>query len=236
MNVTLSQLMQQPRRDVVCTTCGTTFRSIFASECEPCGQKAKEQLRRETISSQVGAARRSIPDWPWARFSDPKFIERTANAAAMVTAGKAWTPKAGNLILSGPTGLGKTVTAVAIANAIYDQAFDADPKNWIDQKKVVLARRTWFVTGHQLVESRRSTPLGRGIPELVGHAYDAAVLILDEVGYEPRDEVVFSVIDERYRDGAPTIVTSGLDMAGLRARYGDAAIRRLTDLGEFVKP
>lgn len=65
----------------------------------------------------------------------------------------------------------------------------------------------------------------------------ATLLVLDEVGYldTMRDTAVSELIDVRYRAAdRRTIVTSGLTVAGLSERYGDAIARRILDLGRVV--
>lgn len=55
------------------------------------------------------------------------------------------------------------------------------------------------------------------------------LLVIDELGFEPLDEGLFDVLDERYQRALPVIVTSGLRVTELRDRYGAAALRRLVE-------
>jgi len=64
---------------------------------------------------------------------------------------------------------------------------------------------------------------------------DATVLVLDDLGNEPADSVIFEVVDRRYRPGKPVIVTPGMSPAAIRERYGDALWRRLSERGAVVE-
>lgn len=219
-------------REVVCSRCGSKFRATRSGgPCRRCSDEDAEQERREEVKHSLERSARSLPRWPWARFADRLFAERTKSAPAMVIAAKAWTVRAGNLLFSGATGVGKTTIAVAMVHRLHDRALERDASEG-EQRLAIGAR---FITGHELVAAKRAHPLGRGIAPIVDQALDASVLLLDELGYEPQDEVTFLVIDERYRWGRPTIVTTGLDLAGLCAKYGDAWVRRILDLGELVE-
>ena len=61
------------------------------------------------------------------------------------------------------------------------------------------------------------------------------LLVIDEVGVQHGSDferqVLFEVVDSRYRQLMPTIVISNLGLAGLRKCLGDRAVDRLTDAG-----
>lgn len=187
-----------------------------------------DKERRDERIEKVQAARDTLPRWPWARFGDPEF-ERRANAKLLV-AGKVWTPMAGNLVLLGPTGDGKTAVATAIAQRLLDAAVASD----LAEREQRWATGLRFASAPELVTARRENRFGTGEAPLVRSAMLAAVLILDELGFEPADSVILEVTDARYRTNRVTITTSGLTEDGLSARYGDAVARRLSELGVVV--
>jgi hypothetical protein len=43
--------------------------------------------------------------------------------------------------------------------------------------------------------------------------------------------VIAEIIAERYNEGLPSYVTSGLTLEGFTERYGDAVVRRITEVG-----
>jgi DNA replication protein DnaC len=85
------------------------------------------------------------------------------------------------------------------------------------------------------VRARKIHPLGEEEPEEVTRAMRASLLVLDDLGAEPLDTVIFEVLDQRYSRGLPTIVTSGLTPSAIRERYGDAAWRRLSERGVVLE-
>jgi DNA replication protein DnaC len=130
-----------------------------------------------------------------------------------------WSPQRGNLVLSAPTGRGKTAGLVAWAARAH--ASESAP---------VIG----FVSGLELAGARRRARLGEEA-ETVERALRCDVLFLDELGFEPAAEEPFLVIDSRYRAGHPTVVTTGLRPAAFRERYGDALWRRLAEGGAVVE-
>lgn len=59
--------------------------------------------------------------------------------------------------------------------------------------------------------------------------------MLDELGQEPRCEVIWETIDARYLSGLPTVVTTGLRIDELRQRYGAPLVRRLVERGTVIE-
>ncbi|MCA9598015.1 MAG: ATP-binding protein [Myxococcales bacterium] len=130
-----------------------------------------------------------------------------------------WNPSLGSLLLSGPTGIGKTATVRrALRRLVREAEHDRVP---------VLATR--WATASRIALARRQSPLGAGEPEELTRAVEVPLLVIDELGFEPLDEGLFDVLDERYQRALPVIVTSGLRVTELRDRYGAAALRRLVE-------
>lgn len=167
----------------------------------------------------------STPRWDFARFNNPKFTERSTIVAAL----EAWSPKEGSLLVCAPTGGKKTASCVAWIFRAYDEAVERVRKGE-DAKFYGFA----FITGPDLVMARRNAKLGNEAP-LVTLAKATGILFLDELTCEPLSEVVFEVIDARYRAELPTVITTGLRAKEWRARYGDAAYRRIARGGAVVE-
>lgn len=99
------------------------------------------------------------------------------------------------LLLHGPVGTGKTFFAACVANAVIDLGYKALMTNFAN-----VANTLWSVKDREAY-----------IKDLV--KYD--LLILDDLGAERKNsdfmqEIVFNVIDARYRAGGPVIVTTNL--------------------------
>jgi DNA replication protein DnaC len=91
----------------------------------------------------------------------------------------------------------------------------------------------WF-EAKELLDASRAYPLGKGdVPEVI-EACAASVLFFDEIGWERDPEVASLVLNERYKTGAPTIITSGKSPEELTAHYGAAVVRRMIEAGGKV--
>lgn len=204
--------------------------------CEACAKRGTGRVR-----NMLGPAQRSLPQWDWCRFGSPEFKRLSERAKAAVQIAEKWKPTtSGSLLLLGPTGYGKTITAVALAHRVIDKALSIlDNAVPLDSGQALaavrLARGLRFVVGTDLALARRRHPLGEGEAPLVTECEEASMLVLDEIGYEAQhDTAAFDVLDQRYRKSRPTVVTSGLTHAAFSQRYGDAFARRLRDGGKLV--
>ena len=106
------------------------------------------------------------------------------------------------LLLWGGTGNGKTFAAACIANSLIDRGVPAMITSF---PRIIGAR---FEDRPSIMEAVRRYPL----------------LVLDDFGTERATdfalEMVYSVVDERYKTGKPLIVTSNLTLEELRNPQG----------------
>lgn len=65
------------------------------------------------------------------------------------------------------------------------------------------------------------------------------LLIIDDLGAEKASEWVsetmFKIVDKRYREVLPTIITSNLDLGELSERLGDRISSRIAEMCEIIK-
>lgn len=203
--------------------------------CPACGRKDRAAMRHD----ELAAAYASLPNWPWARFTNPKFIEAVESKPGgkeLLRAAFAWKASDGHLTIIGRTGVGKTAVITAIAHRGLDAVRDRDN---ISERSVAVAAGVRFISAVDLGDAaRRWPPKDMEHPPLVQAALDAPILFLDDLGHEdPRDRSVFKVIDARYRSrDKTTIVTARLDRAQMERedRYGKDGARRLFDGGVVV--
>lgn len=218
--------------------------------CATCQKRAEEEHRQREIADRINSAINAIhrarseslrggaergeepitnpPNWPWARFDNPEFRRRIHPA---LLAFQNYKTTLGSGLLSFPTGAGKTAVLVAwweqeLARAI-ESANATEGNEWT-------LTDFRFVSGFEAAVARRNTPLGSEA-RIIREAMDCGLLFFDELGFEPRSDAIFYIIDHRYRSGRPTVVTTGLSVEEFTARYGDALFRRLTEGGLLLE-
>jgi len=118
-----------------------------------------------------------------------------------------------NLILSGPVGVGKTHLAFAICRKLL----------------TVVGRVSWWPTV-ELLDALR--PSDDGAVDMRG-LVEERVLMLDDLGGERASdwtrERLYSLINRRWMEERPLIVTVNTDTAGLVEAIGERSVDRLLD-------
>lgn len=124
-----------------------------------------------------------------------------------------------NIILSGETGIGKTVLASCIANGVLDKGYTAN-----------------FVTAFDFIQKclkYHTSPVSeRGY--LLDEFFDCDLLVLDDLGTEPMlknvtVEYLMILIGEREKNSKHTIFTTNLNQNQILAKYGERVFSRLTN-------
>ncbi|MGS8279360.1 ATP-binding protein [Pseudomonas aeruginosa] len=127
-----------------------------------------------------------------------------------------------SMLLLGSVGTGKTHLCCAIAQQVI-RSYGASARYTMAIEIIRDIKMTFDKKSEQTERDVYSSLLA---PDL---------LVIDEVGVQHGSDferqVLFEVIDSRYRQLMPTIVISNLGLAGLRKCLGDRAVDRLTDAG-----
>lgn len=180
---------------------------VSASSC-PCEGAAREreaeERRRADLAAREEAARREkalsragVPRRYWAAEADrPELAEYIASFAGNGGAG---------LYMHGGVGAGKTHAASAVARLFIEAGYDVA-----------------FTTAKGMLERVKATFDEGGTEAAVARFAKCDVLVLDDLGKEDATEwsvgTVFSVLDARYEDMRPTIVTSNYAPGALADR------------------
>ena len=116
------------------------------------------------------------------------------------------------LLLWGASGTGKTYAACEVANALIDRGYSV------------------LVTGFTKIANILQGSMER--QEYLDGLRSYRLLVLDDLGAERKSEymseIIFSVIDSRYRSGLPVIVTTNLGIEEIK-KPGDPANTRIYD-------
>ena len=194
-------------------------------DCERLAEIAKGREVREKI---LARAYRSIPEaFAWARVNDPIYQQAKLHGAARTFA-EAWRRGKGNVLVTGPTGRGKTACTIALLHRILDAARDSD----LGVVALDYAKRIRYTSAQALCFARQTWEQE---PELIAEAKWASLLVIDEWGPEVDSKgTLFEVINSRYEDGRQTILTTGMAKDAFARRYGDALARRVVERGLVV--
>lgn len=130
-------------------------------------------------------------------------------------------------LLLGPTGCGKTSAAKWMLVPIRAWLDSPRPETlpaWARSSVVAVIR------ARDLASASKRHGLGEGFPPEILNARVAGVLCVDDVGSEGNEVTALQdVLDYRYENGKPTVVTSGLTLAELESHIGKAYLRRILD-------
>lgn len=147
-----------------------------------------------------------------------------ANVKALRDYAEHFTPTSDNLILCGPTGLGKTHLSTAVARCVIDKGYDVYYTTAIDMLSDFEHAR--FGGG----EERREAG-----GELSRYA-DCDLLILDDLGTEVINQFstscLYYVLNNRISLGRPTIINTNLMGKELMEKYAERITSRI--FGEFL--
>ena len=126
------------------------------------------------------------------------------------------------LYLWGPAGTGKTYAAYAIKKKIED-----------------LKLSVRLYSAPEMFDMIRDDYDHKDSMNLERILANRGVLIIDDLGAEKASEWVsatlFRIINKRYEDVLPTIITSNLDLGELSERIGDRVPSRIAEMCDIIK-
>lgn len=121
------------------------------------------------------------------------------------------------LYLHGMAGVGKTHLAVAVVNAVLNE-------------NPTYLGYALFTSVSELMFLHRKNK-ATNADWIVAQCIEAPLLVLDDLGSERANdeakEVLYTIIDCRYQECLPTMITSTLDDSELEERYGTNFVSRI---------
>lgn len=177
-------------------------------------KRAESMWRRSNVGDWFSG--RTFDNWDKSRF--PNQYKRCVEFAENMTVGDGK-----SIILAGMVGTGKTHLATAIANyAVYEHGISA-----------------YFNTvGGLLREIQRNFKGGNSL-DAEKIAKECGLLVMDDLGKEDLskwgEQILFDILDTRYRNGLAIIVTTNKDLAELNDRFDEAVMSRLVSTSETLE-
>lgn len=177
----------------------------------------EKQLEKENFSTMT--ARYYDPEYVVDRESGlklPEYMDRVAELCRRYT--REFCEKGGNLLFTGPAGVGKTFFTHCIAKELIEQSVS-----------VV------YVTAAQLMDtmtaarmSDRADSEERVRAQLIS---DCELLIIDDLGTELNNSMtnaeLFRCLDDRLKKGQATVISTNLSLNQLRDTYADRIVSRI---------
>ncbi|MCD8012786.1 MAG: ATP-binding protein [Lachnospiraceae bacterium] len=133
---------------------------------------------------------------------------------------------AGNLFLTGNTGLGKTFLTHCIANDL-----------------LLRTHSVIYFSAYDLFELLADSSFGRVQPDEAGelerHIFECDLLIIDDLGTEQVNSFVaselFRILNERSLRSGSTMISTNLSLAEIADRYSERVVSRITGSYEMLR-
>ena len=152
-------------------------------------------------------------------------LEARIREPRLLAAVRAWHWRAGNLVLSGRTGAGKTTAAAHLVRRLCAEGarFGGDQ---FDRAQLIRWQEC-----RALSRVVREARLGTGTPEEIVRCQNARLLVLDDLGMTDDREAIELVMDIRNKRAWPTVTTTGISTSEFVKVFGDALARRFFECG-----
>jgi DNA replication protein DnaC len=196
-----------------------TVEPYILCKCAKEQQEAEEaETRRRELSFKIAKYKRmgfpesDMQEWTFA--NDDLANEKITNAMRRYVDRFADFKRQGKgLLLYGPVGTGKTYAACEVANALIEQG-----------RPALVTKFTRLTNTLQETFDRKQ--------EYIDSLNQFELLVLDDLGVERQtkfmQEMVYDIIDSRYRAGLPFIVTTNLSIEEIK-NPGDVGNARIYD-------
>lgn len=225
----------------------------FRLEC-PCMVEKREKERKENITSGVSVIRSAMREYSGMKTKQQSFFldkikpiegQQEAYKAAVAFVERFSKDRhTTGILFSGGVGSGKTFITAAVANAVIDMCHISDDDaeragKGIADRKYTPVR---FTSTVELLEQLKATYNAGSGTETAQNITDrlkkAPLLVLDDMGAEKPSEWVserlFEIVDYRYNEELPVIITTNATPQELKQKIGERSFDRLREMCVFI--
>ncbi len=166
------------------------YAEYLATLCElEAANRAQKRIARHTKESKMPAGKiLATFDFEKSKSVNRKHIEALADNTS-------WVKEAENVIIFGPSGVGKTHLATAIGHRLIEQGI-----------------RVFYSSTTSLVQKLQNARAEYKLPEALAKLGRFPLLILDDIGYVKKDDletsVLFELIADRYENSSIMITAN----------------------------
>ena len=244
-----------------CPECGAfinygyiaTLDKEFRIEC-PCMVEKRQKEREDNIASGICIIRSAMREYSGMKTKQRSFFldniqpregQRDAyNAALSFVKRFSENHHTNGILLSGGVGSGKTFLSAAVANAVIDMSRISDDDAERAGKGIMYRKYTpvRFTSTVELLEQLKATyNAGSGTEtaqNITARLKKAPLLVLDDMGAEKPSEWVserlFEIVDYRYNEELPVIITTNATPQELKQKIGERSFDRLREMCLFI--
>ncbi len=154
----------------------------------------------------------------------PAYMSAVAERCRLFT--REFRQKGGNLLFTGPAGVGKTFFTHCIAKELIEQSVSVVYMTAVELTDTMAAAR---VSGGEDMEAGRRASLIR----------ECELLIIDDLGTELNNSMtnveLFHCLDERLKRGQSTVISTNLSPNELRDTYADRIVSRINSAYQVIR-
>lgn len=197
-----------------CPKCSDTgYQGAYYCDCfkKVCGM-----LQAENLNANTKLILSSFDTFQLSYYSGEDYftMERIYNFARDYAAN--FTPRSGNVLMFGHTGLGKTHLSLAIANEVIQKGYTVIYDSIINILRGI---------ENEHFSHEHST-------DMIDLIMECELLILDDLGTEFEtpfyNSTIYNIINTRLSAGRPTIISTNMDFRAISQRYDERVVSRIT--------